>query len=183
MCGHSLGHNLGVEHHGQYPLGNLHSVFPASGHEPLLGELRQELVLAVVMVNAVAEPHALHVTLKLIELLDPFGFGLLAFDFVQLLARTTDTQVIPSVLVEQDIASPQCRLAQAVQQRLLLQTQTVKLRHVIAEDLKVIEFIHVVLESLFVLFLARAQHCYRCQGDKQVSFHNVKKLGRDCTRP
>ena len=114
LCGHSFWHNLGIEHHGQNSFVVLHSGFLAGSDEPLLAELRQELVLAVVMMNTVAEPHAFQIPLES----RPILVGALHFVLVevQLLARTTNAQVIPSVLVKQYIPTPQCCLAKAVQQ-------------------------------------------------------------------
>ena len=119
------------------------------------------------MVDTVGEPHALQVTLKGGEL---FGILVVGIIEVECLQRSTDTQVVATVLVIEDIASPECRFAQAIEQRLLLQTQTVELRYVVAEDFQVIELVHGVLESLLLLTAAEQKPC-GSQSDHKGFFH------------
>ena len=132
LCSHSLRHHIRIEHHRQDRLVIFHAGFLTSSYKPILRKLRQELILAVMMMDTIGEPDALEILLKNIKglsLLSPKGRSSLSLGegwgevLVQCLARTTDTQVVTSVLVKQDVTSPQCRLTQTINELLLLQTQ------------------------------------------------------------
>ena len=108
--------------------------------------------------NAVREPHALEVTLEGRKI----HFGLVVGVIeIELLTRAADTEVVTSVLVIEDVSSPEGCLGKAVNERFLLKGQLVKLRYVVTEDLEVIELIHVVLERGFFLLAATKKAC--CQ--------------------
>ena len=72
------------------------------------------------MMDTIGEPDALEILLKNIKLCRTL---LVRIVEIQCLARTTDTQVVTSVLVKQDVTSPQRRLTQTINELLLLQTQ------------------------------------------------------------
>ena len=99
----TLGHDSGIEHDGQDRFVILHAGIGASRLEPFLTELRQELVFAVVVVNTIGEPHAFEIALEGCKL---FVVRVVRIVEVQRLARTTDAEVIASVLVKENIASP-----------------------------------------------------------------------------
>ena len=119
------------------------------------------------VMDTVGEPHALEVTLESCELRGIFVVRIIE---VQRLAGTADTEVVTAVLVEQDIASPQSRLTQTIHKLFLLQRQALKLRHIVTENLQVIELIHVVLERLLFLLTA-AEYTRGCQNDKDLFSH------------
>ena len=120
LCSHSLRHHIRIEHHRQDRLVIFHAGFLTSSYKPILRKLRQELILAVMMMDTIGEPDALEILLKNIKLCRTL---LVRIVEIQCLARTTDTQVVTSVLVKQDITSPQRRLTQTINELLLLQTQ------------------------------------------------------------
>ena len=155
LCGHSLRHHVRIEHHRQNSGVVFHSGILTSSYKPILRKLRQELILAVMMMDTIGEPDALEILLKDLKLCRTL---LVRIVEIQCLARTTDTQVVTSVLVKQDITSPQRRLTQAINQLLLLQRQTIELRHIVAQDLQVIKLIHVILERSLLLWLAGTKH-------------------------
>ena len=125
-------HHSRVKHYRQNRLVVCHTCFLASSHEPLLTKLRQELILAVVVMNTIREPHTLQVAFESLELLRLAAVRIVV---IQRFQRPTDTQIIPAVLVKQDIASLQCRLAQIIDKRLLLNAQTIEARHVVTQNL------------------------------------------------
>ena len=143
LLGRAFRHNCGVEHHGQNSLVVLNARFLACSHKPLLRKLRKKFVFAIVMVDSVAEPHALQVTLKRCKLVCGTVVRIIQ---VQRLTSTADTQIVTSVLVEENIASLQCSFAQIIDECFLLQAQFLKTGHRVTQYFQIVEFIHRVLE-------------------------------------
>ena len=103
LCCRALGHDGRVEHDGQNSRVVGHARFLAGSHEPLLAELRQELVFAVMVVNTIGEPDALEITLEGGELV---RILIIRIVHIQVLQRTTDTEIVASVLVKEDVTTP-----------------------------------------------------------------------------
>ena len=126
------------------------------------------------MMDAVGEPHALEIFLKSL----PIGILLPSFQagvgFIQCLTGSAYTEVISAVLVKEDVASPEGSLGEAIDELLLLQAQRIELRHVVADDLQVIEFIHVVNKFLLLLLATHKKgQCNDVQCTKDSFFHQI----------
>ena len=107
LRGRALRHDSRIEHHRDDLLVIGDTGLATGVDEPLLGELRQELILGIMMVDTVGEPHALEVTLEGGELVRVLVIRIVE---VERLQRTTDTKVVTAVLVKEDVASPEGRL-------------------------------------------------------------------------
>ena len=69
LRGRAFRHDSRVEHHRDDLLVIGDTGFCTGVDEPLLGELRQELILGIMVVNTIGEPDALEVTLESCELI------------------------------------------------------------------------------------------------------------------
>ena len=98
-----FGHDCGVEHHAQQVLTHLHTIFGTLGGEPFLCTLRHKLVGGIMVMNTVGEPHTFEIHLKQPELL---VLTVSVIGLIKGLTRTTDGEVILTILVKQDVASP-----------------------------------------------------------------------------
>ena len=131
----------------------------------LLRERGENLILGVVVVNAVGEPDSLEVCLQRLELLI---LPIALVRRVHRFQRAADRKVIATVLVCQDIAPHQSRLGEVIKQLLLPEAQLLEAGHLITEDLQVCELVHYVVEgSLAALCLrgrlvAASSHTYCC---------------------
>ena len=144
---HFLGQHSRVKHHVQqlYVVFLLEVTLLAGLHEPLARAFGQKLVLAVVMMDAVGEPHTLQIQHKFV----PFLRGLVAgVVLVHALADAANTQIVAAILVRQDVPTPQCGFAQVVHKSLLLNTQVLKSGHAIAQYTQVIKLIYHIRKIL-----------------------------------
>ena len=169
ILAHFLGHDRRVEHHRQNGFIVLHSGFPACLHKPLLAELRQELVLGIMMMDAIGEPDTFEIPLESLPLGRlTSGFRLPAIKSFQ---SSSDTEVVRAILIIEDVASPEGCLAQIIHQSLLLHRQALKIRHAVTQYRQIVESVHHILKILFGLRLrlcrfAAAAH-QRCQSNKK----------------
>jgi hypothetical protein len=108
------------------------------------------------MVNAVGEPHFLEV---LLELLERLARPVARVSPVNRFERAAYAQIVPAVLVEQDVAARQGGLAQVIDQLLLVQRKRVKARNAVLEHLDIVEAVGYPVELLLAaLFLTAGVH-------------------------
>ena len=119
-------------------------------------KLGMELVGRIVMVNAVGEPHFLEV---LLEPLERLARPVARVPPVNRFERAAYAQIVPAVLVEQDVAARQGGLAQVVDQLLLVQRKRVEARNAVFEHLDIVEAVGYPVELLLAdLFLTAGVH-------------------------
>ena len=97
LGGCTLGHHSRIKHHRQDSGIVLDARFLTCRFKPSLVEFGQELILRIVVVDAVGEPDTLEITLESRELFCVFVVRIIE---VQGLECPTDTEVITAVLVE-----------------------------------------------------------------------------------
>ena len=106
----TLGHDVGTEDEVEEFFRGLGEAAACDERLHVLSrEARLELVAAIVVVNAVGEPDTLEINLKSPELLR--GAGALEIH-VYALQQLSEGEIAASVLVPQDVASPQCCLCE-----------------------------------------------------------------------
>ena len=114
----------------------LHGNRLANVEEILLGEFGHELVVRIVVVDAVGEPHLFQVLLQRL----PFGrravAGIILIDCFQ---RAAHGKVDGAVLVEEDVAAALGGLGQVIDELLLLKRQLVEAGDFVTDDLDVVE--------------------------------------------
>ena len=170
---HFLRHDGGVEHDGQELLEESGEVVGLSSAvdelevglryaagsrgEPLLGELRQELILGIVVMDTVGEPYALEVLLHE-QVLRVLLVGVVEVDTLE---GAADGEVVTAVLVVEDVASLQGSLSEIIDKGLLLKGKRVEVRYLVPKHFEVIEFVHVVID--FLCFVVPAREGEECQ--------------------
>ena len=107
------------------------------------GELRHKFVHAVMVVDAVAEPHLLQVQLQALEVGTRAVAGVAGVDLFQHLAHV---QVVLAILVEKDVAALQGGLLKVINQLFLFQGQLVEPRHLVTKNLDVGKAVNVIVE-------------------------------------
>ena len=115
-----------------------------------LADLGEELVLGIVVMDAVAEEHTLGIDHEVLEV------GTLAVALIRVqhgLDGLADHQVVLEVLVGKDVATAFGRLTEIIDVALLLQRQLVPFRDLVTHDPQVGELVHQVLELFFGLGL------------------------------
>ncbi len=103
--------------------------------QPLLGELGAELVVGVVVVYAVGEPHLFEILLQCLEVGRIAVVGVVVYS----LQRVSYDQIVFEILVEKDVASALGGLRQIVYKLLLSERQTLESGNLVADDLDVVE--------------------------------------------
>ena len=137
----ALLHNVGVEDDFCQFVGAV-----SMGHEPFAAELGHELLAAVVMVDAVAEPESLKVGLEGDEV---FVRAVTVVVDVCVFHHLADAEVVFAILVEEDVASVEGCFLQVVDEGLLLQGEVFKTFHFVAEHLEVSKPLVCIFESIF----------------------------------
>ena len=115
-----------------------------------LADLGEELVLGIVMMDAVAEENTLSIDHEVLEVL---AFTVALIGVQHSLDGLTDHQVVLEVLVGEDVATTLGRFAEIVDVTLLLQRQLVPFGDLVTHDPQVGELIHQILKFLFRLGL------------------------------
>ena len=141
------------------------------------GEFGRELVVRIVMVDAVGEPHFLEVLLERL----PLGRRAVAAEvFVDDLQRPAHRQVRRTVLVVEDVAAALGRLGQVIDEFLLLQREVFESGDFVADHLDVVEAIDdpgpVVRGGRAARSEKRQCESHGCV--RKGSFHRLQKIGR-----
>ena len=157
---HTLGHHLWVENHRAQHIAQFLRAL-ALGHwqlgggeahhclaEELLGEAWYELLAAIVMMDAVGEPHPFEIDRQGLEVVALSVAFVVGVDALQGLA---DTQVVFAVLVVEDVSSLQRSLSEVVNVLLLLKGEGLESFYLVAKHLKVSEPFVVIGEFLIHL--------------------------------
>ena len=113
--------------------------------EIILGALREELVLCVVMVDSVTEEHSFCICLKLSPILSR-AVSLVVFKNV--FEGLADLEIIPAVLRPDYVTSVFCGLREVIDIFFLLESQLVPSRNLIPHYLEVGEFVDQIFEFL-----------------------------------
>ncbi len=142
----------------------------------LLAELGHELVVRIVVVDSVGEPHLLEVLFEC----EPLRVGAVAaVVLIHGFERAPNGQVEAEVLVEEDVATALGRLGQIVYQLLFAQRERIEARHFIADDLHVVEAIDdprsLRLLSPVASDERRSCQCHSCKSYQ--FFHEIRVLG------
>ncbi len=111
--------------------------------EIILRASRQDLVVGVVMVDAVAEEHALGIDQEVVPLC-ALALSLVVLEDV--FQQMPDLEVVAEILVPGDVAAGLGGFAQMVDVRFLLEGEFVPARHLVTKHLDVSEFVDGVLE-------------------------------------
>ena len=127
--------------------------------EIILRACRQDLVVGVVMVDAVAEEHALGIDQEVVPLGRGAVNGLILEDGLEDVA---DFQVVLEILVPGDVAAGFGRFAEVIDIFFLLQGKVFPARHLVAEHLDVGEFVDGILETGIACLRSAG-----CQGEAQ----------------
>ncbi len=144
---HALLGHLGIEDDFKKMVGVGHSLVGRKcgnlRFEEFARESRSELVGAVVMMDAAAEPYLLDVGLESLEI---GAVAVAAVVGVDILEEVADSEVVDVVLVPEDVAAPEGCFGEIVDQNLLVEGETVEVRHFVAEHFDIGETVDVVVE-------------------------------------
>ena len=114
-------------------------------HEILLGTLREEFVLGVVMMYAVREEHALRIDGECLELV-AVAVAVIVLEYV--LQDPADAEVISPVLVPINVAAPFGGLGQVIHVCFLLETEVLPSFDPVPDDAEVRKLVYEILESV-----------------------------------
>ena len=175
-----------IIYHRQQLVGLADSCSLHQGTEIFLRTVREELVLSIVVMDAVAEEHPFSIYSKILEI---FAVPVPVIIFENILKSLPYPEIVPAVLVPDDIPAVFCGFAQMVDILLLLKSQVLPAGNPVTHYLDIRKFVYKVLEIFSLLRLcpvpagnrSRRQCRNSCHFQKIVHNFNVKSQDNACS--